>query len=211
MAISNPGNLLNSTPSHGQQALATNYLDFTNGTSDWAQQYLPDLMAQEAEVFGPRTISGFLSQVGAEEAMQSDQVIWSEQGRLHLSYTGDITTLSGGTGGTDGGTITITNYIDANATYTTHGVRVNDTIIVATTAGVVKAIVVDVSGDVISVEPYGAANLTALTATACTILVYGSEYGKGKRYLEADGTILQIPIQEELTNHSLKHTVTNQS
>jgi hypothetical protein len=188
MAISNPGNLLNSTPSHGQQALATNYLDFTNGTSDWAQQYLPDLMAQEAEVFGPRTISGFLSQVGAEEAMQSDQVIWSEQGRLHLSYTGDITTLSGGTGGTDGGTITITNYIDANATYTTHGVRVNDTIIVATTAGVVKAIVVDVSGDVISVEPYGAANLTALTATACTILVYGSEYGKGKRYLEADGT-----------------------
>jgi hypothetical protein len=88
MAISNPGNLLNSTPSHGQQALATNYLDFTNGTSDWAQQYLPDLMAQEAEVFGPRTISGFLSQVGAEEAMQSDQVIWSEQGRLHLSYTG---------------------------------------------------------------------------------------------------------------------------
>jgi hypothetical protein len=188
MAISNPGNLLNSTPSHGQQALATNYLDFTNGTSDWAQQYLPDLMAQEAEVFGPRTISGFLSQVGAEEAMQSDQVIWSEQGRLHLSYTGDITTLSGGTGGTDGGTITITNYIDANATYTTHGVRVNDTIIVATTAGVVKAIVVDVSGNVISVEPYGAADLTALTATACTILVYGSEYGKGRSYRNDDNS-----------------------
>jgi hypothetical protein len=45
-------------------------------------------MAQEAEVFGPRTISGFLSQVGAEEAMQSDQVIWSEQGRLHLIIHG---------------------------------------------------------------------------------------------------------------------------
>jgi hypothetical protein len=47
-------------------------------------------MAQEAEVFGPRTISGFLSQVGAEEAMQADQVIWSEQGRLHLSYKGNV-------------------------------------------------------------------------------------------------------------------------
>ena len=47
---------------------------------------LPDLMEQEAEVYGKRTISGFLSQVGAEEAMSSDQVVWTEQGRLHLSY-----------------------------------------------------------------------------------------------------------------------------
>ena len=47
-------------------------------------------MEKEAEVFGPRTISGFLSQVGAEESMTADQVIWSEQGRLHLSYKGKI-------------------------------------------------------------------------------------------------------------------------
>jgi hypothetical protein len=208
MAISNPGNLLNSTPSHGQQALATNYLDFTNGTSDWAQQYLPDLMAQEAEVFGPRTISGFLSQVGAEEAMQSDQVIWSEQGRLHLSYTGTINDVTA----TNGAEITISAYIDGNATYTTHGVRVNDTIIVATASGVIKALVVEVATNVLTVEPYGFQNLSTLGAdgVVCTILVYGSEYGKGKRYLEADGTTAE-PIQEELTNHSLKHTVTNQS
>jgi hypothetical protein len=185
MAISNPGNLLNSTPSHGQQALATNYLDFTNGTSDWAQQYLPDLMAQEAEVFGPRTISGFLSQVGAEEAMQSDQVIWSEQGRLHLSYTGTINDVTA----TNGAEITISAYIDGNATYTTHGVRVNDTIIVATASGVIKALVVEVATNVLTVEPYGFQNLSTLGAdgVVCTILVYGSEYGKGKRYLEADG------------------------
>ena len=51
MAISNPGGLLNSTPSSIQQTLSTNYLDFT-GTTDntWAQQYLPDLMEKEAEV-----------------------------------------------------------------------------------------------------------------------------------------------------------------
>jgi len=80
MAISNPGGNLNSVPSSRQQTLSTNYLDFT-GTTDntWAQQYLPDLMEKEAEVFGPRTISGFLAQVGAEEAMASDQVVWSEQ------------------------------------------------------------------------------------------------------------------------------------
>jgi len=82
MAIT-AGGSLNSVPAIHQQALSTNYLDFTSGANDWAQQYLPDLMEKEAEVFGPRTISGFLSQVGAEEAMSADQVVWSEQGRLH--------------------------------------------------------------------------------------------------------------------------------
>jgi hypothetical protein len=54
-------------------------------------------MEKEAEVFGPRTISGFLSQVGAEEAMTADQVVWSEQGRLHLSYKGKVANATGGT------------------------------------------------------------------------------------------------------------------
>ena len=56
MAIT-PGGSLNSTPAPNKQTLNTNYLDFT-GTNDttWAQQYLPDLMEKEAEVFGPRTI-----------------------------------------------------------------------------------------------------------------------------------------------------------
>ena len=61
MAITG-GSLLNSVPAPQKQTLQTNYLDFT-GTTDvtWAQQYLPDLMEKEAEVFGPRTISGFLA------------------------------------------------------------------------------------------------------------------------------------------------------
>ena len=41
-------------------------------------------MEKEAEVFGNRTISGFLSQVGAEEAMTADQVVWSEQVKITL-------------------------------------------------------------------------------------------------------------------------------
>ena len=68
MAIT-AGGSLNSVPAPKQQTLASNYIDFTStATKGWAQQYLPDLMEKEAEVFGPRTISGFLSQVGAEEA-----------------------------------------------------------------------------------------------------------------------------------------------
>ena len=86
MAISN-GPLLNSVPASQQQTLSTNYLDLSSAANaGWGQQYVPDLMEKEAEVFGPRTISGFLEQVGAEEAMTADQVVWSEQGRLHLSY-----------------------------------------------------------------------------------------------------------------------------
>ena len=102
---------LNSVPSAQQQTLASNYLDFTNGANDWAQQYLPDLMEKEAEVFGPRTISGFLSQVGAEEPMTSDQVVWSEQGRLHISLKGNLDADGGITAGT-GGLFTVTSHIE---------------------------------------------------------------------------------------------------
>ena len=64
MAIT-AGNNLNTATASQQQTLASNYIDF-NQDMGWAQHYLPDLMEKEAEVFGNRTISGFLSQVGAE-------------------------------------------------------------------------------------------------------------------------------------------------
>ncbi len=65
MAIT-AGGSLNSVPAPQKQTLDSNYIDFTTtGTAGWAQQYLPDLLEKEAEVFGPRTISGFLSQVSA--------------------------------------------------------------------------------------------------------------------------------------------------
>ena len=104
MAIS-LGTNLNSVPASQKQTLSTNYLDLSSAdNAGWGQQYLPDLMEKEAEVFGPRTISGFLSQVGAEEAMQADQVVWSEQGRLHLSYLGHIHSTAGGIDGAGSGT-----------------------------------------------------------------------------------------------------------
>ena len=84
------GGSLNSVPTANKQTLTSNYIDFTSSdTAGWAQQYLPDLMEAEAEVFGNRTIGGFLEMVGAEEPMSADQVIWSEQGRLHLAYKGN--------------------------------------------------------------------------------------------------------------------------
>ena len=63
MAIT-AGDSLNKVPASQKQTLNSNYLDLASTTGQgWAQQYVPDLMEKEAEVFGNRTISGFLSQL----------------------------------------------------------------------------------------------------------------------------------------------------
>ena len=187
---------LNSVPSPQQQATTGNYIDFTStaaNSANWGQQYLPDLMDKEAEVFGPRTISGFLSQVGAEEAMTSDQVIWSEQGRLHISVKGNLD-ADGAITDAAGGLFTVTSDIDGNiladgfgsaATGDQHGVRVFDTVLVSGNNATVQCLVTEVNGAQIELEPYGAGNCAAIGDIAdgtCTLLVYGSEFGKGTGY-----------------------------
>jgi len=195
MAIT-AGGSLNSVPAAQKQTLNSNYIDFTSdATAGWAQQYLPDLMEKEAEVFGPRTISGFLSKIGAEEAMTSDRVIWSEQGRLHSSYKGNVSSATNGanpgTGVSNIAQVTIESDIDETSGFTAnnHGIRVNDTVIVANSDGVFKCLVSVVADAVIDVLPYSASALSANTASkGTTILVYGSEYGKGQSYVTAAGT-----------------------
>jgi hypothetical protein len=184
MAITN-GTNLNSVAASVQQTLASNYIDFTSAdTAGWAQQYLPDLMEKEAEVFGQRTISGFLAQVGAEEAMTADQVVWSEQSRLHLSYVGTVDA-----DGDVNGTFTVQTDIDGNALTTNHGIRVNDMVLIAQAGVVVKALVVETpSSAVVSVEPYATAALSTLSDGTATLLVIGSEYGKGQSYSDVTGT-----------------------
>jgi hypothetical protein len=189
MAITN-GNLLNSVPSAMKYTLADNYLDLASTSGQgWAQQYVPDLMEKEAEVFGNRTISGFLSQVGAEEAMTADQVVWSEQGRLHLSFKGHIHDVDA----TGGGDIDITHDIDETSGFTAanHGIRVNDTVLVANSEAVVKCLVIEVVSARITVSPYNyitlaAAGMSTESGTKdTTIMVYGSEFAKGTSYNSA--------------------------
>jgi len=165
------------TPAPRKQTLASAYLDFTttdgSGADGWAQQYLPDLMAAEAEVFGNRTISGFLSQVGAEESMTADQVVWSEQGRLHLSYKNCTVSTN---------TITIVNEINGHASVSTHGIRPGDMVLVSDANGTAQAFVASVGADNIVVLPYKHANLAGAgiaSTTNVSVMVYGSEYVKG--------------------------------
>ena len=218
MAIT-AGSLLNTVPATQQQALSTNYLDLASTANQgWAQQYVPDLMEKEAEVFGPRTISGFLAQVGAEEAMTADQVVWSEQGRLHLSYKGTVQTKAGGTV-VSGGIIDIDTDIDGNSMDKIHGIRVNDTVIVAGSAGVVKCLVTEAirgtatANAYIEVAPYGVASLDAAgfeDADAITILVYGSEFQKGVGYsLSSDVATATATENSRLANEPSFKSFTN--
>jgi len=153
-----------------------NYLDIQN--NGWAQQYLPDLMEKEAEVFGKRTISGFLAQVSAEEAMSADQVIWSEQGRLHLAYECTMTDVTAST-------IAISKTMDGVAQTTDHGINIGDMVLIAGGGQTVTARVsAAASGSAdITVTPYGYAHMTNAGFVngddTCKLLVFGSEWGKG--------------------------------
>ena len=76
-------------PTQGKSLYSGNYINFTDANHrQWAQQFLPDVYEKEAEIYGNRTISGFLKMVSAEMPSTSDEIIWTEQGRLHTRIVG---------------------------------------------------------------------------------------------------------------------------
>jgi len=158
---------LPATPSAIKQTVASAYVDLRD--AGWAQQYLPELMEAEAEVFGNRTISGFLAQVGAEEAMAADQVVWSEQGRLHVSAAGTI--------------VASTGVVTSNG----HSVRKHDTVVLNRAGvGTLKCLVTASDANTFTVVPYTQAAMNSsasgnvtFTNGAVTGFVFGSEHKKG--------------------------------
>jgi hypothetical protein len=167
-----------------KQTLATNYIDFAGGSTGWEQQYLPDLMEKESEIYGKRTISGFLSQVGAEEPSAADRVVWSEQGRLHLAYTA----TANSSGDVSGNVFSIVKDVDGNSVGSNHGIRVGDTVLVSQAGATIRGYVSDADAgtdDDVTILPYTHANCDDAglsddaTAEAFRILVFGSEFEKG--------------------------------
>lgn len=171
-------------PSQKQQALDTNYLNFTDGSGkDFSQQYLPEIYEQEVERYGNRTLSGFLRMVGAEMPMSSDQVVWSEQNRLHIAYTGVAIVSS-----TLNTMLIPVSLTPANPNnFVQNVISINQTIVIIkpSTGLEVKAVVTasNITTGAITVAPYTAATLSAAgfvdTDDDCKIFVYGSEYKKG--------------------------------
>jgi len=173
-------------PSQTQLALQNNYLAFNDGAGvNFAQQYLPEVYEAEVERYGNRTLNGFLRMVGAEMPMTSDQVIWSEQNRLHVSYTG----------------VTLVGAAAANGVIFTfplaggvqNAIFANDTIVVMNPAtGVTLKGVVGNSQNIagplaqITAYPFQGANWNTLQdqagapmSTQLKIFVYGSVFAKG--------------------------------
>lgn len=193
-------------PSQKQQALDTNYLNFTDPSNadfvSFAQQYLPEIYEAEVERYGNRTLSGFLRMVGAEMPMSSDQVIWSEQNRLHVAYN-DVEVVDA-----SANTLLIpSDLTPSTATdYVANVISKNQTIVIMnpTTGAEMKAIVTvsgandtssDAANGALTVAPYTAASLAAGSLFAdgdlVKIFVYGSEYKKGSTLAEDNYTSIQ--------------------
>ena len=173
-------------PSQKQQTLESNYLSFTDGANDFAQQYLPEIYEQEIERYGNRTLSGFLRMVGAEMPMSSDQIVWSEQNRLHIAYN----TVTAATSTTLTFAINSSTVSNGN-TYVDNVISKGQTLVVMnpTTGKELKVLVTDSVNTsttlaTITVATYTQPNLYTNsvfdnTVGALKIFVYGSEHRKG--------------------------------
>ena len=198
-------------PSQTPQLLATNYLQWNNNGAgagipgnfaDFAQQYLPEIYEAEVERYGNRTLSGFLKMVGAEMPMTSDQVIWSEQNRLHVSYSGAAQATVGAT------TTTLITLNPGAVAGVNNVISVNDTVVMLDPVtgleakGIVTVSVLGAAGT-ITVQPYAGTTLTAqgFSAAGIKVFVYGSDYSKGT-------TIAAVGAGNSATRNSIDPVLT---
>ena len=161
------------TPRPTKTPDASNYINFTDPAfQQWSQQYLPEIYEKEVERYGKRTVGGFLRMVSAEMPMASDQVIWTEQGRLHLAFK---SVASSQTATATEVSLTFGSAAEAAL------LAVGMTLVVADATNNVAKVRVSTAavGAVVKVQVYGAADLSALAATGLSAFVFGSEYAKG--------------------------------
>ena len=195
-------------PTQVPQLLSTNYLQWDNNGggagvpenfADFAQQYLPEIYEAEVERYGNRTLSGFLKMVGAEMPMTSDQVIWSEQNRLHISYEG--VSQANGSGTTSVITIPVADGVS-------NVISVNDTVVVLDPAngleakGIVTASTIGAAAPAFTIQPFAGTSLTTqgLSATGLKVFVYGSDYAKGSDVVGANARTSINPVLTQYHN-----------
>jgi hypothetical protein len=135
--------------------------------------------------------------------MTSDQVIWSEQNRLHIAYDNCV----------NNGATLITIPVRAAAAglpAITNVVSPSQTIVAMDGAGnELKCIVTgSVPGTgALTVAPYTAANLAGLGAIV-KIFVYGSEFNKGSQTANWNGAVIGAPGLQGTTNISIDPSFT---
>jgi hypothetical protein len=165
-------------PTAQKQLTTGSYIDFTSGAgNDFSQQYLPEIYEAEVERYGNRTLSGFLQMVGAEMPMTSDQVVWSEQNRLHISY--DACTIAS----PSAAEVVIEDSEGSIAGGKAHAIRANALIVIIDpdSSTEQKAIVKTVTDTTVNAYPFDSATWSTdlVNATKLKVFVYGSEFAKG--------------------------------
>ena len=168
------------TPRPDKSLFAGNYLSITGNDFNFTKQFLPEVYEKEVERYGNRTIGGFLRMVGAEMPMASDQVVWSEPGRIHIAFD-DCSIAAAG----DAALNKITFSSADNAAY----VNIGDTVVISKGGKTAKCyITAKPSTTTRTAVPYKATALNGAAAggfdntaatTGLSLFVYGSEYGKG--------------------------------
>jgi len=171
------------TPSYVKSPGTLSYLDFTSSdVAGWAQQHVPELYEAEVERYGDRSVGGFLSMVGAEMPMASDQVIWSEQGRLHLAYKCTLDTNEC--------TVSAIKDIDSESTAVEHALRVGTTVVAQIATGsdvavVTAQVTVADNQTTFTMKPYDHATFDAMDnisdseTAVCRVFAIGSDFAKG--------------------------------
>ena len=173
--LTGPGAASLVTPNLTKMTTAGSYLDIQN--DGWAKQYLPELYEKEVERYGNRTVAGFLKMAGAEMPLQSDQIIWSEQGRLHIAYQATVATATGSLSG-------IKDIDNTSGSDIAHALRIGNTVVAEVEGVVFKGFVKSVGANPVIV-PYAAASIGDLSGVTdnsnqtIKLFVYGSEFKKG--------------------------------
>ena len=172
-------NLAHLTPRPVKGLFGDNYIPLAD--MDFTQQFLPEVYEKEVERYGNRTIGGFLRMVGAEMPMASDQVVWSEQGRLHIAYD-NVEVNAGGTALLiaqtaakpsligPGMTLVVSQSL-AGGAITTFKAFVVSVVNTSATVQTATIKVYDTSDALVPAALRGDDDLS--------LFVYGSEYGKG--------------------------------
>ena len=194
-------------PTQSKTMYSGNYIDFqATGFEQWGQQFLPDVYEKEVERYGNRSIGSFLRMVSAEMPSTSDQIIWTEQGRLHTRYANVIPL--GNAGGLPGGAVpaaivagvsgTALNFSVPTAQPRSTGTtidktepvnfRVGATVMVQTQTSatsaiggageVIKGVVTAVTGQNFQIKCY-VAHGGILVGSRVTAVAYGNEFAKG--------------------------------
>ena len=169
-------------PSSSKQIQGTNYVP----TNDYEDQFLPEVMGEEVQRFGPRPmhLTSILEKTSAMKPFAASEVKWAEQNRLHTLYNNVTLAASGN--------IFTVRTQDGNRTAgaVNHNIRVGATIILQDGAGAIEKGVVTavtattftaLSSENTAATGWQLARVNDATAANSVIrmYVYGSDFGKG--------------------------------